>query len=390
MRRGVRALTACLAVVALPLVSAAGWRGDHLQRSRSVPLVNGGDLVSVSAVTPTDVWAIGTANRTDILHWNGSTWSRVNSPSPEMAVLEAVSADSAHDAWAVGFDSRTSTDSFDHVLIEHWNGRTWSVVRSRLPGRPGIGLTAVAAVSRTDAWAVGDYCPKGRCQIQEGKFTALILHWNGKRWSKVPALAKCASGNSFLHGVAAASRRAAWAVGECDNKRTGGIRPLLLRWNGARWSAYRGPDLRTAVNFMFSVTDISRSDAWAVGEHVLADGVTRATLILHWNGTTWSLVPSPDPGSVSNYLTGVSAVSAKDVWATGIGAVPGSVVQILALRWNGSTWTQVPNANGAILGPVAISADRADDAWIVGPPTSPGCGCSLILQWNGSNWMPRP
>ncbi len=350
--------------------------------------MNGGDLVSVSAVTPTDVWAIGTANRTDILHWNGSTWSRVKSPSPEVAVLEAVSAESAHDAWAVGFDTRSANAATNRSLIEHWNGRTWTVVRSPVRGNVGTQLEAVSAVSRDDAWAVGQVCPKQQCATVEAKSEALILHWNGRRWTRIRAPSPCA-GENGLHGVAAASRAVAWAVGECDG-RNGGSRPLLLRWNGARWSAYRGPDLRTAVNFMFSVTDISRSDAWAVGEHVLADGVTRATLILHWNGTTWSLVPSPDPGSVSNYLTGVSAVSAKDVWATGIGAVPGSVVQILALRWNGSTWTQVPNANGAILGPVAISADRADDAWIVGPPTSPGCGCSLILQWNGSNWMPRP
>ncbi|HEX2321834.1 MAG TPA: hypothetical protein VHJ18_22875 [Streptosporangiaceae bacterium] len=44
------------------------------------------------------------------------------------------------------------------------------------------------------------------------------------------------------------------------------------------------PDLGTAVNFLWGVTALSGSAAWAVGEHYLANGYTRATLILRWNG----------------------------------------------------------------------------------------------------------
>ena len=57
--------------------------------------------------------------RTLILHWNGSSWRRVASPSPaSYSTLTGISATSASNAWAVGYaGSRT--------VILHWNGRSW-------------------------------------------------------------------------------------------------------------------------------------------------------------------------------------------------------------------------------------------------------------------------
>ena len=37
----------------------------------------------------------------------------------------------------------------------HWNGRKWARVRTPDPGSGGNQLLGVAALSRTDAWAVG-------------------------------------------------------------------------------------------------------------------------------------------------------------------------------------------------------------------------------------------
>ena len=41
------------------------------------------------------------------------------------------------------------------------------------------------------------------------------------------------------------------------------------------------------------------------------------TLIEHWNGTTWSVVASPNVGTQLNGLNGVTAVSTSDIWAVG-------------------------------------------------------------------------
>lgn len=63
------------------------------------------------------------------------------------------------------------------------------------------------------------------------------------------------------------------------------------------------------------------------------------TLILHWNGTAWARVATPSPGTRFNVLNGVSAVSARNAWAVGFyrnqaaGALP------LILHWNGTAWS---------------------------------------------------
>src|SRR5947209_49401 len=67
--------------------------------------------------------------------------------------LDAVSATSSRNAWAVGYSWNLFTSQ---SLIEHWNGKAWKVQAS--PKRPGARenrLAGVAATSTTNAWAVG-------------------------------------------------------------------------------------------------------------------------------------------------------------------------------------------------------------------------------------------
>jgi hypothetical protein len=51
---------------------------------------------------------------------------------------------------------------------------------------------------------------------------------------------------------------------------------------------------------------------WAVG-----DTGNSSTFILHWNRTAWTQVPSPNPSSSVNILSGVAPVSATEAWAVG-------------------------------------------------------------------------
>ena len=87
-------------------------------------------LIAVTAVSPADVWAVGTtaprgsfATLTE--HFDGSRWTRVASPSQgNWNMLEGVDAVSSNDVWAVGF-SRTYSS-----LAIHWNGTSWQRVDS--------------------------------------------------------------------------------------------------------------------------------------------------------------------------------------------------------------------------------------------------------------------
>src|SRR5260221_4375134 len=59
---------------------------------------------------------------------------------------------------------------------------------------------------------------------------------------------------------------------------------------------------------------VSSSDVWAVGYAL--NGNSGQSLIENWNGTSWSVVPSPNVGPW-NELNGVATVSANDIWAVG-------------------------------------------------------------------------
>ena len=63
------------------------------------------------------------------------------------------------------------------------------------------------------------------------------------------------------------------------------------------------------------------TDAWAVGRS--NNGTTGTSVILHWNGTAWALVPSPNPGPETG-LFAVAASSASNAWAVGRFLDPGS------------------------------------------------------------------
>ena len=63
------------------------------------------------------------------------------------------------------------------------------------------------------------------------------------------------------------------------------------------------------------MTILAANDAWAVGH------VNDQTLTIHWNGTAWSIIPSPNPGISFNNLAAVAAIAPNDVWAVG-GMIP--------------------------------------------------------------------
>ena len=319
---------------------AVHWSGKGWAR---VPVpspgngISGSTLSGVSAVSAADAWAVGgyeTSARvfkTLAVRWDGSHWSQVPSPNPGGAQgsgLAAVSAVSAADAWAVGGDTikRVAKD-----LVLHWDGSHWSQVPSPSPGgAQGSGLSAVSAVSAADAWAVGCY----GFNVNTGAAVTLALHWDGTRWAQVATPSPGAAHSACLDGVTALSASDAWAVGFFTPSPTSGAqKPLVLHWDGARWTQVPSPAPGdTLVTELTGVDAISATDAWAVGDVFNGTSQTQRTLIFHWNGTRWARVASPSPGFSTLY--GVGAVSAADAWAVGVGR--GSLI----LHWNGTRWTQ--------------------------------------------------
>jgi plastocyanin len=142
----------------------------------------------------------------------------------------------------------------------------------------------------------------------------MILRWNGTSWSVVGGVPKPGTGDSQLLSVRALSSGNAWAVGydtEHAEDRT-----LILHWNGATWSRVSSPN-GPLQNALRSVTARTSQDVWAVGFTNDAPDGTADSLILHWDGTSWRQVTSPSPAQTSD-LFAVDVVSgSSDVWAAG-------------------------------------------------------------------------
>ena len=85
---------------------------------------------------------------------------------------------------------------------------------------------------------------------------------------------------------------------------------------------------------------LSASNAWAVGEYF--DGSIDKTLIVHWDGSAWTQVPSPNvSGATQNVLKAVRGSSATNVWAVGYFVNSNNADKTLTLHWNGTSWKQV-------------------------------------------------
>src|SRR5262249_36620895 len=143
-----------------------------------------------------------------------------------------------------------------------------------------------------------------------------------------------------LFGVAAARGRA-WAVGlRLDQAYRD--RALIEAWDGTRWSIVDAPQPGSERDILFGASALSTSDVWAVGDQEGADGRFR-TLVEHWDGAGWSVVPSPSPGATGSHLYAVAAIGPRDVWAVGQQLGHSDPDQALIEHWDGSRWSVVPS-----------------------------------------------
>src|SRR5882724_7193860 len=102
-----------------------------------------------------------------------------------------------------------------------------------------------------------------------------------------------------IFGTAALSPSSAWAVGSWYDVDSAAPRTLVQRWNGAAWSTVTSPNATSFYNELRDVDAVSATDAWAVGYANGSSGVNgapRNPLAMHWNGTAWSIVATPQPG----------------------------------------------------------------------------------------------
>ncbi|GAB3973144.1 hypothetical protein GCM10029978_051810 [Actinoallomurus acanthiterrae] len=182
-----------------------------------------------------DIWlAAGVQGGEDAMHWDGAKWSVVPMPLPTGAgnwTVSSLSATSAHDLWAVGAWKGPNGIA---PLTEHWDGAKWTVLPAPVPGDSPVGtLSSVAAISASDAWAVGSY-KQGPTPPGNGG-TNLIEHWDGQKWTAVPAPGGSPADSATLSSVSAGSATNVWAAGrmEVPNAAGSSTAPQLFHYGCA-------------------------------------------------------------------------------------------------------------------------------------------------------------
>jgi hypothetical protein len=261
-------------------------------------------------------------------------------------------------AWLVGND----TTQAEAGIIEKWDGTRWSVFPGpQFQTGDQTHLFAMTSTSATDIWAVGTLVD------DIGAGFSLFEHFDGSKWTATTV--ENAAGLQFLDGVSADATTDAWAVGfvEVDVART-----FSMHWDGTNWSSVPIPNVGSGTNRLYGVLALAPNNVWAVGLSTPAvQNFATLTLIEHFDGTSWTVVPSPNVGPNSanqnNALFGITGDSANDLWAFGsYFAADGSQQQMtLLMHWNGTVWKIVrsPNPTGG---------NFLSDALLAGVTPSPG------------------
>ena len=345
--------------------------------------VSNNDLLRAAASSPSDIWAVGQST----IHFDGTKWTAFPAPmikGDNTSNLNGVFVSSPTDAWAAGLINIGVANPGQ--IIEHWDGTQWSVFPGpvfRAGDQPALyGMTGTAA---NDIWAVGSLL------VNNQSLSALFEHFDGTAWT-----ATTGAFNGFFNAVSADAANDIWAVG-CGN--------FSEHYNGTSWKLVKAPNVGAGANCLNGVVALAPNDVWAVGYSTATlkpppgqFDVPTATLTEHYDGAAWSVVPSPNVGPTSqfqsNRLLGVVAVSSTDVWAFGSYFAPsGSGEQAtLILHWDGTSWTVVPSPNpkpGNFLSDILFGGvvTAPGNVWIVGSedtsaPNKPVSG-TLVLHTTG-------
>lgn len=203
-------------------------------------------------------------------------------------------------------------------------------------------------------------------------------------WGEIPSPNRGELENE-LAGLALVAPEDLWAVGRYNANRpptVTGRDTLAMHWDGTAFTIVRTPNPTWPGADYFTLEDavaLAPGDVWAVGSAQDFASLKSTTLIERWDGSAWRIVRSPNPGGANlpNVLNAVDAASATDVWAVGGAGFPNTG---LILRWNGSRWRAVRNPCG--VGLQGVDVISPSDVWAV--------GSARTCHFDGTGWQVIP
>jgi hypothetical protein len=340
----------------------------------------------VAGVSANDVWALGihktdSAARMLIEHWDGSTWSIV--PSPDVSIYPYGSgtllAFASNDVWA-------SVLGGEHPYLLKWDGSAWNL--AELPDVENLSIFSMDGNSADNVWISG---------WTDGN--AYVARWDGTQWTDMtpPTVAPA----DTMRQVLSRADNEVYLFGIVDTDRNTTPPPtfveyFMLKWDGTNWtehSTFRhgyNPLYYVPVVGTFSV--VADDNIWIPGYADLQGSKYKAALLWHWDGNTWSfghVMPYDDFNSV---LYSISNVGAMGVWILGSQErfFPSSFVPILSwldgTNWNALSVHAFPDYSK--FNALAVVSDK--DIWAVGSIAQAGTWVTRGFVWHANGCATPP
>ncbi|HZW08716.1 MAG TPA: GC-type dockerin domain-anchored protein, partial [Phycisphaerales bacterium] len=296
------------------------------------------------------------------LHWDGSGWDRVPTPSPTdcqectHTSLIAIGVVAPDDIWAAG-NARLRNGHLalgTHIMVQHWDGSEWRLVDvPDLGGGSGDSLADIEVIGPDEIWFVGGDQP----QPAPEPHPALTLLWNGSGFQRIPVpivnFDDGRRGGNPINGISAIAPDDIWIVGG-TNVNAAGAEDLsqIHHWDGSEWTHVPGPT-PGYYNELFCVEAVASDDVWAAGEYWDVYGIF--PFVIHWNGSEWTQVEAPD------IFFDMHAFAPDKIYA-GSGGI---------YLWDGEAWKRVEEFRDALYPHIGGLDAVADcELWASGVQTS--------------------
>jgi hypothetical protein len=376
------------------LTLAESWNGASW-RIQATPSPSGATVSSLSGVACPAAGActaVGThltpaaTSLTLAETWNGASWAIQTSPTPAgatVAELSAVSCSGTTACTAVGFDTNVlGGTAIDKTLAEEWNGTSWQIQATPTVADGSV-LSAVSCAGAHACMAVGYYLDSLLRPV------SLAESWDGTSWTTVPTPNPPGAADIALSGVSCTAADACTAVGSYDNS-SGAEVTLAESWNGTSWTIEATPNPGATFSQLSGVSCPAARACTAVGSD------TAGTLAESWNGTSWRAEPTPNPaGATRIVLSGVSCAAAGACTAVGSYDVTGTATP-LAEGESGTPsphWSieATPIAHGDLpSGLSGVSCTAAGACTAVGYHDGAAGQVPFADAWNGTTWTVQP
>jgi hypothetical protein len=295
------------------------------------------------------------------------------------------------------------------VLLVTQVGDAAAMVNSGVKATPGTTWAIQGTPRQLDTASVGAgiSCGSPTSCVAVGEMSSIsgpeipfTETWSGSLWSPGPSAtwtgqlgAENYASSSAYAGVSCSSATFCEAVGWSSYPVGLGSEPastLAASWNGSGWTTQLTPNVgppTDGANDLTSVSCVSSTFCTAVGWSVGPDSGSQATMALVWNGTAWSVEPTPVLTG-NSVLDGVSCATSTECEAVGnSGGLP------LAESWNGSAWTvqtipQPAGATSSSLSSLSCVTDGSCSA--VGSYSGASGTDSFAESWDGASWALQP